>query len=447
LTRPAMANTAVRTRNFIPAFPGCERSSTGSRELRDRCGSRILWWDGPGGGDEFSRGSADAERCRLACPGLHAINIARPDRAGCRWRAHGQLHLDSPPSNTGGAGGEPLSRWHIRARDEGRTRTMSTSANCEFRENSHRDSIWESSLNSQRVPDSGEALRERPTAASNQRGGTGGSLSHRPLRQCCVDGIVLRSSEDPRPGLREILMRVRASSLNYRDLMVLKGGGRGPTKLGVVPLSDGAGEVAAIGDGVTRVKIGDRIAGTFHPRWFGGPIRPEYLTDRLGANLDGMLAEYAVLGEESLVHVPSHLSFEEAATLPCAAVTAWVALTGHRRVTAGDTVLTLGSGGVSVFALQFARVLGARVIATTSTAEKAERLKALGASEVINYAETPDWDVKARELTDGCGVDCVVEIGGPGTIARSLKALAVRRTCQPDRRSLSPSGTMLDPLS
>jgi NADPH:quinone reductase-like Zn-dependent oxidoreductase len=205
-----------------------------------------------------------------------------------------------------------------------------------------------------------------------------------------VDGIVLRSSEDPRPGPNEVLMRVRASSLNYRDLMVLKGGGRGPTKLGVVPLSDGAGEVAAIGEGVTRVKIGDRIAGCFHPRWFGGPIKPDYLTDRLGANLDGMLAEYAVFSEEAIVVLPSHLSFEEAATLPCAAVTAWVALTGHRRVAAGDTVLTQGSGGVSVFALQFARVLGARVIATTSTAEKAQRLKALGASEVINYNETPD---------------------------------------------------------
>src|ERR1700736_4758372 len=149
------------------------------------------------------------------------------------------------------------------------------------------------------------------------------------------------------------------------------------------------------------------------------------MTDRLGANLDGMLAEYAVLSEEALVHLPRHLSFEEAANLPRAAVTAWVALTGHRRVTAGDTVLTQGSGGVSVFALQLARVLGARVIATTSTAEKAERLKALGASQVINYAETSDWDEKARELTDGRGVDCVIEIGGPGTIAMSLKALPV----------------------
>jgi NADPH:quinone reductase-like Zn-dependent oxidoreductase len=162
-----------------------------------------------------------------------------------------------------------------------------------------------------------------------------------------VGGIVRRSSEDPRPGPKEVLMRVRASSLNYRDLMVLTGGGRGPTKIGVVPLSDGAGEVAAIGKGATRVKIGDRIAGCFHPRWFGGPIKLDYLTDRLGANLDGVLAEYAVFNEEAVVFLPSHLSFEEAATLPCAAVTAWVALTGHRRVTAGETVLIQGSGGVN----------------------------------------------------------------------------------------------------
>jgi len=261
-----------------------------------------------------------------------------------------------------------------------------------------------------------------------------------------VDGIALRSSEDPRPGLKEILMRVHASSLNYRDLMVLKGGGRGPTKIGVVPLSDGAGEVAAIGEGVTRVKIGDRIAGCFHPRWFGGPIKPDCLTERLGANLDGMLAEYAVFNEEAVVLLPSHLSFEEAATLPCAAVTAWVALTGHRRVTAGDTVLTQGSGGVAVFALQFARILGARVIATTSTAEKAARLKALGASDVINYTETPDWDTKVRELTDGRGVDCIVEIGGPGTIAMSLKALAVGGHVSLIGASLSSSGAGLDPL-
>jgi NADPH:quinone reductase-like Zn-dependent oxidoreductase len=147
-----------------------------------------------------------------------------------------------------------------------------------------------------------------------------------------------------------------------------------------------------------------------------------------------------------VVHIPSHLSFEEAATLPCAAVTAWVALTGHRRVVAGDTVLTQGSGGVSVFALQFARLLGARVIAMTSTADKAERLKALGAFEVINYTETPDWDEKARELTDGRGADCVVEIGGPGTIAMSLKALAVGGHVSLIGASLSRSETGLDPI-
>ena len=131
-----------------------------------------------------------------------------------------------------------------------------------------------------------------------------------------IGGIVRRSTEDPRPGPNEVLMRVWASSLNYRDLMVLKGGGRGPTKLGVIPLSDGAGEVEAVGDRVTRVRVGDRIAGCFHPRWFGGPIKPEYLTDRLGANLDGMLAEYAVLSEEALVQVPSHLSSKKARPCP-----------------------------------------------------------------------------------------------------------------------------------
>jgi len=261
-----------------------------------------------------------------------------------------------------------------------------------------------------------------------------------------VDGVVLGSRNDPRPGSREILVRIRATSLNYRDLMVLKGGGRGPTKLGVVPLSDGAGEIAAVGDGVTRFAVGDRVIGCFHPRWFGGPIKPDYLTDRLGANLDGMLAEYAVVSEEAAVAMPSHLSFEEGATLPCAAVTAWVALTGHRRVMAGDTVLTQGSGGVSIFALQFARLLGAQVIATTSSAAKAERLKALGGATVINYVDTPDWHEKVVELTDGRGADCVVEIGGPGTLANSIKALAVGGHISLIGSSLSRFGFMLDPL-
>src|ERR1700720_530601 len=153
----------------------------------------------------------------------------------------------------------------------------------------------------------------------------------------------------------------------------------------------------AIGEGVTLVKVGDRVIGTFHPRWFGGPLSADYLTDRLCANLDGGLAGNAGLSEEALVLMPSHLSYEEAATLHCAAVTAWVALTGHRRVAAGDTVLTQGSGGVLIFALQFALLLGAQGIATTSSAAKAERLKALGAAAVVNYVETPDWHEKIVE--------------------------------------------------
>jgi NADPH:quinone reductase-like Zn-dependent oxidoreductase len=262
-----------------------------------------------------------------------------------------------------------------------------------------------------------------------------------------VDGVLLQSRADPQPGRREILVRVRATSLNYRDLMVLKGGGRGPTKVGVVPLSDGAGEVVALGGGVTRFAVGDRVIGCFHPRWFGGPIKADYLTDRLGANLDGMLAEYAVVSEEAAVPVPDDLSFEEAATLPCAAVTGWVALTRLQRgVTAGDTVLTQGTGGVSIFALQFARLLGAQVIATTSSAEKAERLKALGAAAVINYVETPDWHEEIFKLTGGKGVDCVVEIGGPGTLTNSIKALAVGGHISLIGSSLSRSGIILDPL-
>jgi len=261
-----------------------------------------------------------------------------------------------------------------------------------------------------------------------------------------VDGIVLGESPDPQPGTREILVRVRATSLNYRDLMVLKGGGRGPTKQGVVPLSDGAGEVVALGDGASRFAVGDRVIGCFHPRWFGGPIKRDYLSDRLGANLDGMLAEYAIVNEEAAVAVPGDLSFAEAATLPCAAVTAWVALTGHRRVTAGDTVLTQGTGGVSIFALQFARLLGARVIATTSSAAKAERLTSLGTAATINYVETPAWHEEVMGLTHGQGVDCVVEIGGPATLTNSIKALAVGGHISLIGSSLSRSDTMLDPL-
>jgi NADPH:quinone reductase-like Zn-dependent oxidoreductase len=187
--------------------------------------------------------------------------------------------------------------------------------------------------------------------------------------------------------------------------------------------ADGAGDVAALGAGVSRVKLGDRVAAAMFPRWIDGPIDWEY-APQLGGSLDGMLTEFVALSEDALVHIPERLSFEEAATLPCAAVTAWNALTGGRRLQAGDTVLTLGSGSVSLFAIQFAKLFGARVIATTSNDDKANRLKAAGADAVINYRKTPKWHLAVRELTAGRGVDQVVEIGG-GTLEQSIQSAAL----------------------
>jgi NADPH:quinone reductase-like Zn-dependent oxidoreductase len=218
-------------------------------------------------------------------------------------------------------------------------------------------------------------------------------------------------------------VRVRATSLNARELLILRGNYPLPIRPDVIPLSDGAGEVVTIGSGVTRARIGDRVAGAVFPRWIDGPFGWEYAA-QIGGSIDGMLTEYALLNEEVLVHIPAHLSFEEAATLPCAAVTAWNSLTGARPLQAGETVLTLGSGGVSLFALQFAELFGARIIATTSSNDKAERLVALGADHVINYRTTPDWHIAVRELTDGRGVDQIVEVGGAGTLEKSIRSIA-----------------------
>jgi NADPH:quinone reductase-like Zn-dependent oxidoreductase len=238
------------------------------------------------------------------------------------------------------------------------------------------------------------------------------------------DGLILREQEQPKPGPHQVLMQVRATSLNFRDIMIiLRGRYPLPIKPNVIPASDGAGEVAAVGDGVTRVKVGDRIAASIFPRWIDGPFGWEY-ADQLGGSLDGMLTEFALLPEDAAVHLPDHLSFEEAASLPCAAVTAWNALCGGAPLLAGQTVLTLGSGGVSLFALQFAKLFGARVIATTSSDEKARRLEALGADAVVNYRAVPDWHVAVRELSGGRGVDLVVEVGGGGTLEKSLKSVA-----------------------
>ena len=237
-----------------------------------------------------------------------------------------------------------------------------------------------------------------------------------------LEGLTLKHHDEPRPGLREVLLRVRANSLNFRELSVLRGTYPLPVKPDVVMGADGAGEVVALGEGVTRVKAGDRVAAAMFPRWIDGPFTWENLP-QLGGSLDGMMTDFIVLDEDAVVHIPDHLSFEEGATLPCAAVTAWNALTGSRRLQAGDTVLTLGSGGVSLFALQFAKLMGARVIATTSRDEKAQALLSLGADSVINYRTTPDWHVKVRELTGGRGVDQVVDIGG-GTLEKSIRSTA-----------------------
>ena len=237
------------------------------------------------------------------------------------------------------------------------------------------------------------------------------------------EGLRVDEQPTPTPGPGQVLGRVRAASLNFRDLLVIKGQYSRNLPLPMVPLSDGAGEVAAVGAGVTRVKPGDRVAAIFMQTWLAGKVTDAAAKSAMGGAIDGMLAEYVVLHEDGLVHIPQHLSFEEAATLPCAAVTAWHALYGEAPLGPGESVLVQGTGGVSLFALQFARLGGARVIATSSSDEKLKRALELGASDGINYKSTPEWDRKVRELTGGEGVDHIVEVGGAGTLSKSLRCI------------------------
>jgi NADPH:quinone reductase-like Zn-dependent oxidoreductase len=232
-------------------------------------------------------------------------------------------------------------------------------------------------------------------------------------------GLELHDEPVPTPGRHEVLIRVHAASLNYRDQAILDGQYGGPTQKNGVPLSDGAGEVVSVGDGVTRAKVGDRVTAGCHPHWIGGPPRPEYQLDSLGMTTDGWLADHILLHENAIVHLPAYMSYVEAASLPCAAVTAWTALNLVSPLQPGQTVLVQGTGGVALFALQVARMFGARVLAITSTDEKAEKLKKLGAESVVNYRTFPDWDREILALTDGRGVDKVVDIAGDTTIVKS----------------------------
>jgi NADPH:quinone reductase-like Zn-dependent oxidoreductase len=238
-----------------------------------------------------------------------------------------------------------------------------------------------------------------------------------------IDSLNLVDRPNPKPGHGEVLIRVRATSLNYRDLAIVRGGLAGMLKNPLVPVSDGAGEIAEVGAGVTRFKKGDRVAGIFTQCWLAGPPIQNMYATSLGGGVDGMLSEYVVLAEDGVVHIPAFLTYEEAATLPCAAVTSWNALVTEGKLQSGDSVLVMGTGGVSIFALQFARMIGARVIATSGSDAKLERLRKLGASDVINYKTNEKWDVRVNELTDGQGVDHVIEVGGPGTLPRSINAV------------------------
>lgn len=246
------------------------------------------------------------------------------------------------------------------------------------------------------------------------------------IQEFGIENLALVERETPRPGAGEVLVRMTAASLNYRDYMMAKGVYNPRMRRPMVPLSDGAGVVEEIGAGVTRFKTGDHVAACFMQKWIEGPPTREKGASALGGAIDGVLREFAVFSEEGLVRLPAGLSDEEAAALPCAAVTAWHALFEHAPMAPGDTVLIQGTGGVSVFALQFAVAAGLRTIVTSSSDQKLERARKLGASETINYKSTPNWEEQARKLTGGQGVDHVVEVGGSGTLARSLKAVRMQ---------------------
>lgn len=238
-----------------------------------------------------------------------------------------------------------------------------------------------------------------------------------------IEELVFGKVEVPEPGAGQVLVAMKAVSLNYRDLAVVTGRYPRNASQPTVIASDGAGEVIAVGEGVTGFRTGDRVVGSFFQSWIAGPFAREHGASALGGAIDGVLTEYRVFDQQGLLPVPEHLSFEEAATLPCAGLTAWNALVPSCHVQAGDTVLLLGTGGVSIFGLQFAKLHGARAIITSSSDEKLARAKTLGADETINYKTHPEWDKEVLRLTGGQGVDIVLEVGGGETFVRSMSSV------------------------
>jgi NADPH:quinone reductase-like Zn-dependent oxidoreductase len=243
------------------------------------------------------------------------------------------------------------------------------------------------------------------------------------IQEFGLDNLSVAEREVPKPGPGEVLVRFHAVSVNYRDIMTIEGTYNPKLKRPLVPFSDGAGEVAAVGEGVTKWRAGDRVCPIFMQGWLDGPVDFQKARTTLGGDLDGCLREFGTFSEEGLVRIPAHLSYEEAACLPCAGVTAWHAVTVSGQVASGETILVQGTGGVSMFALQFAKYFGANAVVTSSSDGKLERARAMGADDVINYKSREDWDTAVLDLTDKTGVDHVIEVGGAGTMQRSMRAV------------------------
>lgn len=248
--------------------------------------------------------------------------------------------------------------------------------------------------------------------------------AYRSIDKFGIENLTLSESAPQTLSYGQVRVKMKAASINYRDLMLIEGSyAPNQTKpAGLIPLSDGAGEIIELGQGVTRFKIGDRVASLFFQKWQNGKMNDQVPKSALAGVIDGVLATERVFDETGLIHLPAHLSFEEGATLPCAALTAWNSLVEAGELKAGESVLVLGTGGVSIFALQFAKLSGATVVITSSSDEKLKRAKQLGADHLINYSKEPDWDKKVREIIPQ-GVDHVVEVGGAGTLIKSIKSV------------------------